>query len=482
VCGRRPGRRRATSQPRAAAMITLVGSTNTEYALLVMILLGGFSVSPLLSPCTSVHYVAAAAAAAARPPLYTRVTFERPVLVGRSSTRHFFFPARVARLNSSLLVPVSNSADSATPCTTNCSRLMQSVDDGATWQLALLNPPGLSSLGGKYDHQQPGYKAETGQPCVGPTCVDILDMYVEELDGGSLWTVGPARAPAASPNSSMLFATSQRLVSVGDGHVIGGERRNVTFSGFPPLMIAPNGTAAVYFRKALWAHLDGKPVLLTVGHSMDANPFIGQGVKKTTVFVARSDDGGNSFRYLSRVPCNSGSMSPWCERRILGPSEPTITQLLSGELLLMFRTTGTPCFKAYSHDGVSWTDPVMSPVWTVWPQLEQLSNGVIVATSGRPGLGMWWSTDGHGDNWTFANLAGEHNRLLPNEPTRHYNSLNVDCDYYGCQSCWMPSQHCARQTTSYTGLRPIAQSANGRNVTLLITYDRLANGWFGPRE
>ena len=147
-----------------------------------------------------------------------------------------------------------------------------------------------------------------------------------------------------------------------------------------------NGTAAVYFRKAIWARLRGKQVVVMVGHSMDAVPFVGHGVEKTTVFVAQSEDGGNSFRYLSRVPCNSGSMSPWCERNILGPSEPTIAQLTDGRLMLMFRTTGTPCFIAYSTDGVTWTDPVMSPVWTVWPQLEQLSNGVLLATSGRPDI------------------------------------------------------------------------------------------------
>jgi hypothetical protein len=201
----------------------------------------------------------------------------------------------------------------------------------------------------------------------------------------------------------------------------------------------------------------------------------------------RSDDDGKSFWYLSRVPCNSGSMSPYCERRIGGPSEPTIAQLADGRLLLLFRTTGTPCFKAYSRDGVNWTEPVMmgpsvdkSPVWTVWPQLEVLSNGVLVATSGRPGLGLWWSTSS-GNDWTFQNLAGVHNRLLPDQPTWHYDLLEVDCDYYGCNSCWMPSQHCARQTTSYTGIASnIAESADGRNVTILISYDRLANGWFGP--
>ena len=70
------------------------------------------------------------------------------------------------------------------------------------------------------------------------------------------------------------------------------------------------------------------------------------GVQKTTVFVARSDDGGASFRYQSRVPCNSGSMSPWCARKVLGPSEPSIVQLRDGRLMLVFRTTGTPCYKS----------------------------------------------------------------------------------------------------------------------------------------
>jgi hypothetical protein len=118
-------------------------------------------------------------------------------------------------------------------------------------------------------------------------------MYLSEPNGG-LRTIGPARAPPETPNSSTLFAPSQLLVHVGGGFVGGGQRSTVTFSGFPPLKIPTNGTSAVYFRKTIWAQLQGKRAVLAVGHSMDAVPFVdGYGGEKTTVFVARRCDQAN---------------------------------------------------------------------------------------------------------------------------------------------------------------------------------------------
>ncbi len=424
------------------------------------------------------------------PPTSTnvRVDFETPVVVGSASgtakggLAHFYFPATLHWANAStqqrMLMSVSNSADSLTACTANCSRLMASTDAGRSWSVGAVDPAPAAQVA---DASISG-ESDMRAPCVGPQCLGLTNTYVQALDGG-LFTLSPAQAPISEPNSSTLFAVSRELVTSADGTISGGKSASVPVTGLPPLYL-DNSTAgyrpAVYLSRTRWVTLNGSKVLIAVGHGMDAEPFIGQNVKKTTVFVFRSDDSGGSFRFLSRVPCRS-SIAPWCERAIGGPSEPTFAQLPDSRLLMLFRTTGTPCMSVVSSDGGrSWSSPQLSPVWSVWPQLEVLPNGIIVASSGRPSLAMWWSASSDAavaGNWTYQNVASKHNALLPNKASWHYNQMNVDCPQWTepenqCDSCWEPAKHCARQTTSYTALHLLEASSDAQNATVLLSYDR----------
>lgn len=172
--------------------------------------------------------------------------------------------------------------------------------------------------------------------------------------------------------------------------------------------------------------------------------------------------------------CTAKQPSDW----IGGPSEPTIAQLPSGVLLLLFRVTGRPCMSARSTDGgASWSVPRETPVWAVWPELLALPNGVLVATSGRPSIGLWHSGDG-GEQWTFVNVAATHNALLPAAPQLRYTARLAGCASIFFPSCWNPALACAVETTSYTGLALLR--GDTRNASLLLTYDRLADGWDGP--
>ena len=315
---------------------------------------------------TPPHALATASATAhqhdGQPPASTnvRVDFETPVVVGSASgtahggLAHFYFPATLHWENAStqqrLLMSVSNSADSLTACTANCSRLMASTDAGRSWSVGAVDPSPAAPVADASMSGEGGMRAQG--PCVGPRCLGLTSGYIQALDGG-LYTLGPAQAPVSAPNSSTLFAVSRQLVAGADGSIGGGKSATVPFTGLPPLYI-DNSTAghspAVYLSRTRWVTLDGSRVLLAVGHGMDAVPFVGQNVKKTTVFVFRSDDGGGSFRFLSRVPCRA-SIAPWCERAIGGPSEPTFAQLPDSRLLMLFRTTGTPCMSVVSSDG-----------------------------------------------------------------------------------------------------------------------------------
>ena len=249
-----------------------------------------------------------------------------------------------------------------------------------------------------------------------------------------------ARPPAGSPQgnatwSADLVVASGSLVHGRDGKLQGLSGPAVPLHKPPPLM-APAFGMAVGQTTLVRTGEGNKTALIMVAHGYDWLPPIGRGVNKTTVYALRSDDNGASFRFLSRVPClltPGTNMSRWCSQNIGGPAEPALTQLADGRLLLLFRTTGTPLMKALSSDlGLTWTDPELTPMWSVWPQIRLLPNGVLVVSSGRPSIGVWWCGDGVGDTWVFQNLAAMHNELLPSQPQWHYGPLQVACDRMPC--------------------------------------------------
>merc|ERR1712162_49067 len=87
-----------------------------------------------------------------------------------------------------------------------------------------------------------------------------------------------------------------------------------------------------------------------------------------------------------------------------GPCEPAMTTLADGRVLTALRhASGAALWLAYSSsNGRSWTTPQTMKgvsaegkpmtVFAVWPQLNVLSNGALVLSSGRPGLGFWISS------------------------------------------------------------------------------------------
>ena len=291
------------------------------------------------------------------PLLYVRAHFEPPVLVGQSSSTYYHFPAQIMRLrgsgassgsgsSDSLVMAVSNSFDTAKPCTVNCSRLMQSSDQGRSWAVGLLDPT-LQQLG------VAAGRLGAGGPCAGPGCVITGPAFLEQP--GRLLAFASSARPAAGSaagNSTwspdLLVASGSVISTRGSGRLDGGQLPNVSLRHPPPLM-APVFGLAVGQTVPIRATSDNKSAIIMVAHGFDWLPPIGRGVNKTTVYVLRSDDDGRSFNYLSRVPCRAtGPMARWCAQNIGGPSEPALTQLADGRLLLLFRTTGTPLMKALS--------------------------------------------------------------------------------------------------------------------------------------
>ena len=144
------------------------------------------------------------------------------------------------------------------------------------------------------------------------------------------------------------------------------------------------------------------------------------------------------------------------------------------------------------------------PAWAVMPQLQLLSNGILVLSSGRPGLKLWArpTTRGSADDnlWSMFDIALEHNNRVASSQLKFYgHTLNATCVGESATACGHGDTTCTRctpasdppQTTAYTGLAEVNRSPRahqgyfGRHVRdtvsrVLVVYDRLANGWNEP--
>ena len=98
--------------------------------------------------------------------------------------------------------------------------------------------------------------------------------------------------------------------------------------------------------------------------------------------------------------------------------------------------------------------------WSVQPRLTRLGNGALVLTGGRPGLFCYLCTDGRGEVWERVNLGAHHNKLVERED-QHFSEA----------FCQAAKGEDPAISTSYTSVMPLDFDK------MIITYDRLANGW-----
>jgi|EP01043_Picozoa_sp_COSAG02_P077234 hypothetical protein len=148
--------------------------------------------------------------------------------------------------------------------------------------------------------------------------------------------------------------------------------------------------------------------------------------------------------------------------------------MLNGELLTVFRSDSTSFFwtTKSTDEGRTWelAKPLGGPkpfAWSVKPRLRVLASGIVVLSGGRPGIDLWASAD-HGFTFTRYNLAAEHNLRVSD------NSLKYDAQVVRADGPKAGRAVPEPQTSSYTGL---AEAADG---ALVVSYDRIANGWRGP--
>jgi hypothetical protein len=132
------------------------------------------------------------------------------------------------------------------------------------------------------------------------------------------------------------------------------------------------------------------------------------GVDPSGVLFYRSTDEGRTWKIQGRIPYVPDLKTDpnGVNRLALGFTEPGFEILSDGSFLCVMRTTdnfvsNSPMYYSRSTDlGVTWTKPQTFTSAGVMPRLLQLTNGVVVLASGRPGVQLRFCIDSKGQKWT----------------------------------------------------------------------------------
>ena len=138
---------------------------------------------------------------------------------------------------------------------------------------------------------------------------------------------------------------------------------------------------------------------------------------KGGVFFYRSTDAGRSWKTQGRIPYQPDLRADPRGDERMGFTEPAFDILSDGSFLCVVRTTdgigNGPMYASRSRDmGRTWSRPEVIAPSGVLPRLLRLANGVIVLSSGRPGVQLRFCTDGRGMTWSepFELLPYAHER------------------------------------------------------------------------
>ena len=167
---------------------------------------------------------------------------------------------------------------------------------------------------------------------------------------------------------------------------------------------------------------DGSLVAVTYPNILDQGPRF-----HFTAACWRSTDRGHTWLLRGRIPFAPDEQADPKANERDGFTEPAFTRLRDGSLYCVLRTTDGngvgPMYRTRSTDGGrTWSRPAVMAPNGVMPRLLRLGNGMLVLTSGRPGVQLRISKSGLGDDWS------EPVDVLP--PTS--DKLDVDsCGYTG---------------------------------------------------
>ena len=179
----------------------------------------------------------------------------------------------------------------------------------------------------------------------------------------------------------------------------------------------------------------------------------------------RSTNEGQSWTVQGKIPFETNlTLDPNASGRRTYPfgySESCAILLQNGKLLHVTRTGG-PMYRHLSSDsGKTWSHGVPFTPNGVRPHLLQLGNGVVVMSSGRPGVQLRFSIDGNGEVWTdpFEMLS------YPNG-TSSYDTT-ITCGYAPILACGNNSFYIVYSDFKYkTSSGAIRKAIKFRKVTV----------------
>ena len=119
----------------------------------------------------------------------------------------------------------------------------------------------------------------------------------------------------------------------------------------------------------------------------------------------RSGDRGRTWLLQGRIPYAPDEQADQKASQRDGFTEPAFTRLRDGSLYCVLRTTdgngSGPMYRTRSTDsGRTWSKPAVIAPNGVMPRLLRLGNGMLVLSSGRPGVQLRVSKNGLGDDWS----------------------------------------------------------------------------------
>jgi hypothetical protein len=378
--------------------------------------------------------------------------FDEPRIVGESNVTHFWMPgvggiAVVGRDTESLLLTVDENGDGTKPV--DCKTVKC--------------PP-------RNYVERNGTSGWAARPAMAAVPMNAL-VSNESLAGG-FRGFGGIRLDSSNASGCISFtdwvfdedAQQARALAHGCAPLHGLPRM-----ASKALQIMPSGGTLA----------DGTRLAIAYGAVYNATRDGGDGYSS---FLFASQDGGSSWKVRTRFDRTEGmphavGCGGWAPPTsgTCGPCEPAFAVLNDGRTVVAVLRiqSGQNLWQAISRDGGgSWTEPAETRAWSVFPQMRALPNGAVVLVAGRPSIGMW-QLDLDTFEWgRFVNLAAAHNAALPASAPA---GLTFDALEAAVSNRSSPVSSPAL-TKAYTALAVLPCGSGSDTCSVVVAYDRLANG------
>ena len=342
----------------------------------------------------------------------TSVSLSAPVMV-YSQHNYLWFPTLVRLGNGDLWAVMSNYADEATNRPTGL--FCRSTDDGLTW-----------SSPKEYPYCDCNIRLPTGDNI-------LIPYYLFPAKSGMTGTYLSARQGA------------------GELEVV---KSGLTVAGLPrkDRIDQKNGVSGFVFNGETVPLADGSHLGALYGNFEKENRY-------SLLSVVSRD--GKHWRYRSTV---ADARCPL--EGVEGPCESAFARLKDGRLLCVFRLhSGAPLGQTYSSDeGRTWSAPVsMRGPRSVQPSLAVLKSGIVLLTTGRPGISLWLNADGKAGDWQEIDLVKHHNASRPAERFAYDKTTG--------------SASNNTQFTAVDGTSSYTEIVALDDKNLLCIYDTIPPGW-----